>query len=295
MLRRLRGFTLIELLIVIAIIALLLSISLPALRKVKEQARLLVCVSRVRQMGMSYSAYITDNNGKMCYNVSKTAAAHGVYNWKGSWVEVLRPYYSDKNEIRLCPSATKERDPAAGSTLPAPGQGLPTKYQAWGLKTNSILMNLGESREETGSYGFNSWLYQVLPEVIGQYPANYFWWTDMSANTTLWKSNIKNPSIVPVFTDSWYRGSAVVENAPPPNKEDDTDAVTIPAGHLGSTVCLNRHNGYIGGSFVDGSARKIGLKEIWRLRWHKSMNTNGPWTSSQNPAWPEWMSGFKDY
>jgi len=293
--KKIKGFTLIELLVVIAIITLLLSVLLPALNKVRQQARMSICLSHIRQMGLTYSTYLADNNGRMCYNVSKLAAANGVFNWKGSWVEVLRPYYSNNDKIRLCPNATKERDTAAGSTATASGKGLPTKYQAWGLSTNMTLKNLGQSREETGSYGFNSWLYQVLPEVINQYPTNLFWWTGVSANVGLWQNNVKSPSDVPVFTDCWYRGSAVVENAPPPYKEDDTDAVTIPAGHLGSTVCINRHNGYIGGTFADGSARKIGLKEIWRLRWHKGMNTNGVWTSSQNPAWPVWMSKFKDY
>ena len=294
MLQKQKGFTLIELLVVIAIIALLLSVLVPSLNKVRQQARMSVCLSRVRQMGVAYSAYTAEHNGRMCYNVSAVAAAVAP-QWKGSWVEVLRPYYSETAVVRLCPNATQERSSAAANDALGPGGNLPTKYQAWGLFTNQTLKSLGQSRDETGSYGFNSWLYQVHPTVINQYPANYFWWTGVSANQGLWQNNVKTPSEVPVFTDCWYRGSAVVADAPPPNKEDDTDAVATPAGHLGSTVCINRHNGYIGGTFADGSARKVGLKEIWLLRWHKGMNTGGPWTSSQNPNWPEWMRKFRDY
>ena len=47
------GFTLIELLVVISIIALLLSILMPALSRVKEQGRRVVCASEVRQAGLA--------------------------------------------------------------------------------------------------------------------------------------------------------------------------------------------------------------------------------------------------
>ena len=57
------GFTLIELLVVIAIIALLLSILMPALNKVKEQARIIVCGSNLRQAGQGINAYATDFDG----------------------------------------------------------------------------------------------------------------------------------------------------------------------------------------------------------------------------------------
>lgn len=62
MLRCKKGFTLIELLVVISIIALLLSILMPALTKVKEQARAVICSSNLHQIGLSANGYIASNN-----------------------------------------------------------------------------------------------------------------------------------------------------------------------------------------------------------------------------------------
>jgi len=56
-----RGFTLIELLIVIAIIAVLLTILAPALRSAKEQATQAVCLSNQMALGKGYSMYADAN------------------------------------------------------------------------------------------------------------------------------------------------------------------------------------------------------------------------------------------
>ena len=62
--------------------------------------------------------------------------------------------------------------------------------------------------------------------------------------------------------------------------------------------CINRHSGAINCLFLDGSARKVGLKELWALKWHKSFDTAGPWTQAGGVTvadWPQWMHEFKDY
>ena len=62
--------------------------------------------------------------------------------------------------------------------------------------------------------------------------------------------------------------------------------------------CINRHDGFVGMAFLDFSARKVGLKELWTLKWHREFNTTGPWTQAggaQSGDWPEWIRSFKDY
>jgi len=93
------GFTLIELLVVIAIIALLLAILLPALTKVKQLGKRVVCAANLRQIAFAWHAYIDDHAGKF-YQGFYASVDYG--GWEGvQYLNVPRPLnpYLDLPEI----------------------------------------------------------------------------------------------------------------------------------------------------------------------------------------------------
>jgi prepilin-type N-terminal cleavage/methylation domain-containing protein/prepilin-type processing-associated H-X9-DG protein len=65
-----KAFTLVELLVVISIIAMLLAILMPALAKVREQGRAIVCASNIKNYGPCLIMYAQDNNGKCPFSFS---------------------------------------------------------------------------------------------------------------------------------------------------------------------------------------------------------------------------------
>jgi prepilin-type N-terminal cleavage/methylation domain-containing protein/prepilin-type processing-associated H-X9-DG protein len=89
---RRRGFTLVELLVVIGIIALLISILLPALSKAKEASRVAKCLSNLRQMGMAAASYTTENKGYLVpadvLDPALTSEPNGRV-WSDTWVTIL--------------------------------------------------------------------------------------------------------------------------------------------------------------------------------------------------------------
>ena len=57
--------------------------------------------------------------------------------------------------------------------------------------------------------------------------------------------------------------------------------------------CNNRHEGFVNCLFLDFTVRKTGLKELWRINWHREWNKDI--VSTGLPVWPEWMRNLKDY
>jgi len=92
---RSKAFTLIELLVVISVIALLMAIIMPALRKAKEKARLIVCASNQKQLILGLTLYADSNATKLPPHPSKQAQHKGGYhrpyelNWRNNFVGTI--------------------------------------------------------------------------------------------------------------------------------------------------------------------------------------------------------------
>ena len=93
---RIRGFTLVELLVVIGIIALLISILLPALNKARESANSVKCVSNLRQMVMASIIQANEHKGFMQPCSSDTAGV-SIYTYNDNSKQRFR-YRSDNNQ-----------------------------------------------------------------------------------------------------------------------------------------------------------------------------------------------------
>ena len=94
-----RGFTLIGLLVVIAIIAILAALLLPALAKAKGRA--IYCLNNERQMMLATTMYAEANQGKYPWTFISVVGGAG-----DCWFNYIQPHMNSTN-VLLCP--TKQR------------------------------------------------------------------------------------------------------------------------------------------------------------------------------------------
>ena len=254
------GFTLIELLVVISVIVLLMAILLPVLQKVRKQSKAVACQANLKQWGTILALYIEDSQGYLPSIAGYLSILRGLSfsNDDPNGPKPLNPV--DTEGIVFCPMAIRS------------GQEVPRTFRAWETTLRGVPFR--------GSYGFNRQLFDLLfdPSIhTGKGTPDIF--------------SLRGRANIPTLLDATRHSDRPVDYFPPPPRE------RFGSGGWG-TFCINRHNGHVNGLFLDWSVRKIGLKELWTLKWYREFDTVGPWTKAggvQPEDWPEWMRRFKDY
>lgn len=330
--RKQKGFTLVELLTVISIIALLLGIFLPALNGVRKRAKSAVCCSNLRQWGLVYKMYTDEFDGKLPRDYGESPWYYSISNYYSNERKILlcpsakKPtgqkntflrslyggtsaaweFFTPKQEEMAWNSigsyglngwaykperkdmvvdmnfTTDVEDGASGGGTAVSGGGGNWWQDYWrkrfGLDDKSS-SGSGSGSGGTGSTGENS-----IEDI-----------NEISKLDKYWVMAYENQAnnIPLVFDCSWLY-SYFDDNQSPPSSDDYSNVFF----GRSNTTCINRHDGGINMVFMDFSSRKVGLKELWTLKWHKQFNTAGPWTQAGGvlpEKWPKWIRKYKDY
>ena len=306
--RQKSGFTLVELLVVIAIIALLMSILMPALARVRKQARGVICLSNLNQFGKCYAMYAGDWDGSTPRGwwQSGTTVTGAPLNPRDYWMHALEKYYGLDGDIRCCPSAMKLGSEAGFGPWGGGGNvaGFDATKWAWGEFTGTPGQPSVEWPEcvmatHYGSYGWNSWICNVPADVeeTQEHLTKYYWRT----------LTVKGTANIPLHIGNQWIGGWPEPTDDPPEYRGQPWSL-CPGAHnvCMGRFCQDRHTGHVNMVFLDLSARPVGLKELWTLKWRREYNIEGPWTiagfqgnrKACADAWDAaapWMSDVPEY
>ena len=218
--RALRAFTLIEVLVVVAIIALLISILLPSLQAAREEAKIVVCASNCKQIGYAmkyafteYKAYPGSDDGESTSNVHGRVMA--------TWLDVLnnRKYLPDI-KAAYCPRDNRPDAPNAmrgegwDFNYPKPqgkGKGADHSYgisqifAAYNGKTGQMDIEMGrfESNRVMASDGWWTWMHGFGAFVLKTQTFDVPYW---GSNTVGWRhGSARSPAANFLFMDGSVR------------------------------------------------------------------------------------------
>jgi prepilin-type N-terminal cleavage/methylation domain-containing protein/prepilin-type processing-associated H-X9-DG protein len=159
---RTKAFTLIELLVVISIIALLISLMLPALSNAREAGRNVKCLANLRQIAMAFPMYNSENKGYFPVGSGWTAATHPDHS-SPTWARVAAytlgiNYTTEQNNARVADYGGHVRNYADkfrnNSIFQCPSDEFPN---SWGGKNaTSYRYNAGHTGVYSIRWGFGS-------------------------------------------------------------------------------------------------------------------------------------------
>lgn len=262
-------FTAIECVVIVGCLVIVALIIAAASEEERPQSMQVGCLRNLHCWASVFQSYTQDHEGDFNQGINRGP--------KGLWMNALLPYYENQKDLLLCPATSR----------PPKGEAKVGTFIAW---QRDVAIPGEDKHRFISSYGINAWT-NKLPDTQG-FPSptsQWFWQTTR---------NVSEPNRVPVFGDAiWNNAWPRATDAPAPCSIDVGWPKDKKMDEM-NRFCIDRHKGRVNLLFMDGSARRVGLKDLWTLKWNRKFDTAGPWTQAGGAGpqdWPQWMQNFKDY
>ena len=291
--KKCRAFTLGELAVLLVCMALLLIVFLPTQSKARQQAKNITCLANLHRIGQIFGAYTADYDGYFTpswFYDDGSGWSSGETD-KVMWMYTTQGYYRDP-EILLCAKNTyPDLSPAGGAAADQPGEFSNDELDPWGPTFwMPQLPILGDRYAEFGSaqtgkpvsgYINNDWLGSAG---INDYGGNH--WERMQA---------EDASNIPMVLDGgWISGTPDDFTVPPQDPQDKVQFSGDGPLQSMNRFVFSRHRGGTQAVFMDLAARRVGVKELWRLKWHRNWDLDNQAAANPSYPWPEWIEALPE-
>jgi hypothetical protein len=266
----------------------------PALSRARLQARTVVCQSNLHQWAMTLATYTEAHDGRF---PSSSTTSSAVWLFRGTLVGDNDPdadhgalHGFQTRGMALCPMATRPADPNYGHF----NISVTTPTMSWRM---------------TGVIGTPSGAWQMLtpePPFLGSYGYNQALFQSFRTDRIPGRASGRTPDLN-IFSLREHASIPVLLDATGPMPELSEADMRGPgtfntgnaAGSRLNAFLMDRHGRRAtNGMFLDFSVRKVGLKELYTLKWASDFDRAGPWTRAggvQPEDWPKWMRDCKVY
>ena len=222
------GFTLVELLVVIAVIAVLAGLLLPALSAAKARAQGTLCSNNSRQLTLAWSMYAEDNGDRLVYNLGGDRTKPSLpLNLKSNWVDNVMTWELDSGNTNLAFINRARLAPFSGWAA-----------QIYRCPSDRVLSDIQKQAgwtERVRSVSMNAMVGDAGPAMRGYTNVN-----NPGYRQFLKLSAIPNPVQIFVFLDEHPDS---IDDGYFLNRPDDLEWLALPASY---------HNGAGSFSFADG-------------------------------------------